>query len=164
MIPPWNDTEGGFPPRQHVVDYLTAYEQRYELAPLRPHRVRSVTRADDDPRGRLLVSAPDLLFSARVVVSATGTWDQPFWPSCPGAADFEGRLLHADGYSTPQEFAGQRVAAVRCPGGDILPPVVRARFPPHRESIGRSAGRNARTDSGRCGRTAPSHCGGKMPR
>ena len=40
MMPPWNDAERGFPPRQHVVDYLTAYEKRYDLAPLRPHRVR----------------------------------------------------------------------------------------------------------------------------
>ena len=112
MMPPWNDTEGGFPPRQHVVDYLIAYEQRYELTPLRPHRVRSVTRADGDPRGCLLVSAPDLHFSARFVVSATGTWDQPFWPVYPGASDFEGRQLHTTGYCTPQEFAGQRVAIV----------------------------------------------------
>ena len=112
MMPPWNDAERGFPPRQHVVDYLTAYEQRYDLAPLRPHRVRSVTRADADPRGRLLVDAPDLQISARVVISATGTWEQPFWPTYPGASEFEGRQLHTVGYSTPQEFAGQRVAIV----------------------------------------------------
>lgn len=112
MMPPWNDAERGFPPRQHVVDYLTAYEQRYDLAPLRPHRVRSVTRADDDPHGRLLVAAPELKVSARVVVSATGTWDQPFWPTYPGAAEFRGRQLHTVGYSTPQEFAGQRVTIV----------------------------------------------------
>lgn len=112
MMPPWNDAERGFPPRQHVVDYLSVYELRYDLAPLRPHRVRAVTRADDDPHGRLLVAAPDLEIVARVVVSATGTWDRPFWPSYPGSSDFEGRQLHTVGYSTPLEFAGQRVAIV----------------------------------------------------
>jgi putative flavoprotein involved in K+ transport len=112
MMPTWNDAEGGFPPRQHVIDYLTTYEQRYDLAPLRPHRVRSVTRAEDDPQGRLLVSAPGLQVSARVVVSATGTWDQPFWPVYPGASDFLGRQLHTVGYSTPEEFADRRVAIV----------------------------------------------------
>ena len=112
MMPPWNDAERGFPPRQHVVDYLTAYEERYDLAPLRPHRVSSVTRADDDPHGRLLASAPGLEVSARVVVSATGTWDRPFWPAYPGAALFRGQQLHTVGYSTPEEFADQRVAVV----------------------------------------------------
>jgi cation diffusion facilitator CzcD-associated flavoprotein CzcO len=112
MMPAWDDADQGFPPRQHVVNYLTAYEQRYDLAPLRSHRVRSVTRADDNPRGRLIVSAPELQISARAVVSATGTWDQPFWPAYPGSSDFEGRQLHTVGYSNPREFAGQRVAIV----------------------------------------------------
>ena len=112
MMPPWNDAEHGFPPRQHVVDYLTAYEQRYDLAPIRPHRVTSVTRDDDDTRGRLLVSAHDVELSARVVVSATGTWDQPFWPAYPGASEFLGRQLHTVGYFVPAEFTGQRVAVV----------------------------------------------------
>ena len=112
MMPPWNDAEHGFPPRQHVVDYLAAYEQRYDLTPLRPHRVTSVSRVDDDPNGRLLVTAPDLEVSARVVVSTTGTWDQPFWPVYPGADSFAGRQLHTVGYRSPEEFSGQRVAIV----------------------------------------------------
>ena len=112
MMPGWNDTERGFPPRAHVVDYLNAYEKRYDLNPLRPHRVKSVTRIDDDPAGRLLVSAPELEVATRVVVSATGTWDQPFWPVYPGAGDFGGRQLHTAGYRTPEEFTGQRVVVV----------------------------------------------------
>ena len=112
MMPPWNDAEHGFPPRQHVIDYLAAYEQRYDLTPLHPHRVTSVSRVDDDPSGRLLVAAPDLEVSARLVVSATGTWAQPFWPVYPGAEEFAGRQLHTVGYRGPEEFAGARVAIV----------------------------------------------------
>ena len=112
MMPPWNDAEHGFPPRQHVVDYLTAYEERYDFAPLRPHRVTSVSRADSDPDGRLLVQAEGLEVSARLVVSATGTWDQPFWPTYPGADEFRGRQLHTAGYHRPEEFDVQRVAIV----------------------------------------------------
>lgn len=112
MMPPWNDAAHGFPPRQHVLDYLAAYEERYDLAPLRPHRVTSVTREDDAASGRLLVTAPGLELSTRVVVSATGTWDQPFRPALPGAADFRGRQLHTVDYRTPEEYAGQRVAVV----------------------------------------------------
>lgn len=112
MMPSWNDAERGFPPRKHVVDYLTAYEKRYDLEPLRPHRVRAVTPADDDPKGRLLVAATGLEVSARIVVSATGTWDQPFWPTYPGAGQFRGRQLHASQYRTPGEFTDQRVVVV----------------------------------------------------
>ncbi len=79
---------------------------------MRPHRVSSVTRLDANPKGRLRVTADDLDISARVVVSATGTWDQPFWPRYPGMDRFTGRQLHAADYRTPADFAGQRVVVV----------------------------------------------------
>ena len=112
MMPPWNDAVLGYPPRDHVVAYLTAYEARYDLAVLRPHRVEAVTRADDDPHGRLLVGADGLTVAARAVVSATGIWDRPFWPAYPGMGEFTGRQLHAADYATPEEFTGQRVVVV----------------------------------------------------
>ncbi|WP_028655383.1 ArsO family NAD(P)H-dependent flavin-containing monooxygenase [Nocardioides sp. J54] len=112
MMPPWNDAALGFPPRQHVVDYLAAYESRYELRPLRPHRVTRVQRVDDDPRGRVLVSAAGLDVHARVVVSATGTWDQPFWPRYPAMETFAGEQLHAANYRNPDKLAERRVAVV----------------------------------------------------
>ena len=112
MMPAWNDAELGYPPRSHVVDYLTRYEARYDLSVLRPHRVRAVTRIDGRPDGRLLVDAGRLTFAARVVVSATGTWEQPFWPAYPGRQSFTGRQLHAADYRRPEEFTGQRVVVV----------------------------------------------------
>jgi cation diffusion facilitator CzcD-associated flavoprotein CzcO len=108
MMPPWDDASLGFPPRTHVVDYLRRYEERYELDVRRPFRVDTVT-ADAD---RLRVHAGDLDVTARFVVSATGTWTRPFWPSYPGAGDFGGRQLHTVGYRCPTEFAGQRVVVV----------------------------------------------------
>jgi putative flavoprotein involved in K+ transport len=112
MMPAWNDAELGYPPRDHVVEYLTAYEARYDLSVLRPHRVGTVARADDDPDGRLLVTAGELTVAARAVVSATGIWDRPFWPAYPGMGGFAGRHLHAADYAVPEEFAGQRVVVV----------------------------------------------------
>jgi putative flavoprotein involved in K+ transport len=112
MMPAWNDVEHGFPPRDHVVDYLTRYEQRYDLQVLRPHRVDAVRAADDDPAGELLVEAPGLVVTTRSVVSATGTWDRPFWPTYPGAADFAGRQLHASQYGSSADLAGARVVVV----------------------------------------------------
>lgn len=99
---------GGTPSRAHVVDYLTAYEQRYDLQVHRPSRVTAVTDAGE----RLLVEAAGQSWAARVVVSATGTWEQPFWPTYPGAADFLGTQRHASAYRRPTEYAGQRVVVV----------------------------------------------------
>lgn len=48
----------------------------------------------------------------RVVVSATVTWAQPFWPSYPVADQFRGQQLHTVGYTGPEVFAGRRVAVV----------------------------------------------------
>ncbi len=98
----------GAPSRAHVVDYLTAYEQRYQLAVERPVRVGRVRPAGD----RLLLEGTGAPVAARVVVSATGTWDQPFWPAYPGAADFRGTQLHARSYRSPQRYAGRRVVVV----------------------------------------------------
>jgi putative flavoprotein involved in K+ transport len=112
MMPAWDDAAHGFPPREHVVDYLTRYEERYGLGVRRPHRVTAVTRADGDPDGPLLVEAPGLTVAARQVVSATGTWSRPFWPAYPGARGFRGRQLHAAGYRRPDDFAGRHVVVV----------------------------------------------------
>ncbi|WP_219996277.1 NAD(P)-binding domain-containing protein [Nocardioides humi] len=120
MMPPWDDASHGFPPRDHVVDYLTRYEQRYELAVERPRRVLSVERSTFDPHEcePLLVRTSHGDLTARVVVSATGTWTQPFWPAYPGAQSFAGRQLHASQYRRPEDFAGQRVVVV----GAATPP------------------------------------------
>lgn len=110
MMPPWDDAAAGFPPRTHVIDYLTRYEERYELDVRRPHRVHAVSPADSGDR--LLAHANGLDVAARLVVSATGTWTQPFWPAYPGAGAFEGRQLHAAQYRRPEELGGQRVVVV----------------------------------------------------
>lgn len=112
MMPPWDDATRGYPPRDHVVDYLTRYEERYDLQVLRPHRVEAVSRVDDDPDGRLLVDAGELTVDVRAVVSATGTWERPFWPSYPGMREFDGQQLHAADYRVPEDFAGRRVIVV----------------------------------------------------
>lgn len=112
MMPPWDDATRGYPTRDHVVDYLTRYEERYDLHVRRPHRVESVRRADGDPQGRLVVGAGELTVDVGAVVSATGTWERPFWPSCPGMREFGGRQLHAADYRVPEDFAGRRVIVV----------------------------------------------------
>lgn len=98
----------GFPSRDHVLDYLARYEERYALPMVRPVWVEAVERTGD----ALVVRSADRRWSARTVVSATGTWRAPTVPDYPGRELFEGRQLHSAAYSGPEEFVGQRVLVV----------------------------------------------------
>lgn len=99
--------------RDALPPYFAEYEHRFDLRVERPVTVRSVERVDDDPHGRLLVTADDgRAWLARYVINATGTWTAPYVPAVPGAASFRGRSLHVHDYVAASEFAGQRVAIV----------------------------------------------------
>ena len=96
------------PDAAHVVDYLADYEQRYDVDVCRPVQVAAVERAGSGLR--VVTDRGDL--TARAVVSATGTWEQPFWPRVPGMEVFGGSQLHVHDYRGPEPFAGQRVLVV----------------------------------------------------
>ncbi|MEV4274002.1 ArsO family NAD(P)H-dependent flavin-containing monooxygenase [Micromonospora chalcea] len=97
-----------FPTAGHVVDYLRAYEQRYDLRVRRPVRAHEVRRAGE----RLAVETDAGRWLARYVISATGTWECPYVPDIPGREEFAGRQLHTVNYASPEEFRGQRVVIV----------------------------------------------------
>jgi putative flavoprotein involved in K+ transport len=90
------------------VEYLSQYEQRYQLPVQRPVRVQAV-RGNG---GRLRVETDSGVWAARAVVSATGTWWRPFLPAVPGQTIFSGRQLHTVNYRRPADFTGQRVVVV----------------------------------------------------
>lgn len=92
----------GYPPRDHVVQYLTDYEQRYDLPIRRGERISRVVHHD------CAFTANGV--SARNVVMATGIWSAPFVPFMPGS--FAGTQVHSARYRRPEDFAGQRVAVV----------------------------------------------------
>lgn len=104
------------PSAEFITDYFGDYEDELGLAIVRPARVASVSREDDDPRGRLLVETSAGTWSTRALINATGTWTKPFWPLYPGQASFAGRQLHVADYVAAEEFRGQHVAVV---GGGI---------------------------------------------
>ena len=110
-MPAWPDDDG-FPPASHVAEYLTAFEERHDLRVVRPVRVGAVHREGPAPTSPLLVVTDGGTWRARVVISATGTWQRPFVPAYPGMGDFGGRQLHVTGYRRPEELIGQRVVVV----------------------------------------------------
>ncbi|HBP6526503.1 TPA: NAD(P)/FAD-dependent oxidoreductase [Pseudomonas aeruginosa] len=105
MMPP---VQEGYPSRDHVIDYLSQYEARYRLPVERPVQVTSVGHIE----GGLRVLAGEKHWDARAVVSATGTWRNPYIPHYPGAELFHGQQLHSAHYADGQPFAGKRVLVV----------------------------------------------------
>lgn len=98
----------GYPTRDDMIDYLTLYEERYQMPVRRPVRVEAVEPAEP----HLLVRTDTGDFAARNVVSATGNWSKPYIPDVPGRELFKGRQVHSAHYERPEEFAGQTVLVV----------------------------------------------------
>ncbi|MFE5588920.1 ArsO family NAD(P)H-dependent flavin-containing monooxygenase [Streptomyces sp. NPDC056549] len=97
-----------YPDADHVVTYLTDYEQRYELPVHRPVRVAGVHRDG----AFLRVETDSGAWLARAVISATGTWSRPFVPAVPGRTTFRGTQLHTVEYGSPRDVAGRKVIVV----------------------------------------------------
>lgn len=71
----------------------------------RPAPVRRV-----DPGPPLTVTlVDDRVFTANLVLNATGTWDNPY---IPGIENFRGRQLHTKDYVRKEDFARQRTLVV----------------------------------------------------
>ncbi|MCG7371648.1 ArsO family NAD(P)H-dependent flavin-containing monooxygenase [Pseudomonas luteola] len=109
-IPGWPmpPTHEETPSRDHVLDYLTRYEQRYGFPIRRPVWVESI---EPHPNG-LLVKAGAEAWLAQAVVSATGTWRHPYTPRYPGQTLFRGQQIHSAQYVNPEPFMGKTVLIV----------------------------------------------------
>src|SRR5690606_6918072 len=83
LMPPTMD---GFPTKHHVIDYLCKYEERYKFPVKRPVSVKEVNK--EASLFKLSTSAGK--FSAKAVISATGTWKTLFIPKVKGIEKFLG--------------------------------------------------------------------------
>jgi len=108
QMPPWTP---GFPPARHVLDYLTDYETRYHLPVQHSVKVTAVRYLPDKTEGFLIETGAGT-WRADAVISATGTWERPFWPGYPGMRSFRGRQLHTADYRGADDFTGQHVIVV----------------------------------------------------
>lgn len=97
-----------YPARDDVIEYLSAYEQRYQIPIERPVHVLAVRAVE----GGMEVVTDRGARKARIVVSATGTWGHPFIPDYPGRSGFRGLQLHSARYESPETLAGQRVLVI----------------------------------------------------
>jgi thioredoxin reductase len=91
-----------------VPRYFAAYEKAFELPVYRPVSVTVVCERGE----RLRVETDREAFSARGIINATGTWENPYIPDYPGRELFAGRQLHTQEYRSADEFAGKHVLVV----------------------------------------------------
>ncbi|MBN4927562.1 NAD(P)/FAD-dependent oxidoreductase [Hoyosella rhizosphaerae] len=113
-LPGWMMPEytQGFPPSEHVIAYLRAYENRYQLPVHRPVAVTEVHHDGSVFTVKVTHGGNSEVLRAHNVISATGTWSQPHCPSYPGLADFTGTHVHSAHYQGVDGFRDQRVAVV----------------------------------------------------
>jgi putative flavoprotein involved in K+ transport len=97
-----------YPGRDAVLAYMAEYERRYNLPVHRPVRVSAVRPESDS----LLLDTDSGIYTTRTVISATGSWEQPYIPHYPGRDLFRGMQIHSAYYRSPAPFAGKRVLIV----------------------------------------------------
>ncbi len=109
-LPGWMmpKSENIFPLRQEVINYLLEYEKRYELIVKHSVKVKQVVK--ENKNFRTETNQGDFL--ARTVISATGTWGNPFIPNIKGIELYTGEQGHSANYKNSDPFIGAKVLIV----------------------------------------------------
>jgi cation diffusion facilitator CzcD-associated flavoprotein CzcO len=97
-----------YPTRDVTIEYLKFYETKYNLPVKRQVEVFNVLKVDDE----FQLQTSDGLFISKAVVSATGSFNNPFIPESKGIETFDGQILHSSQYESPGQFENKRVAIV----------------------------------------------------
>lgn len=97
-----------YPTRDGAIEYLKHYETKYNLPVRRQVHVFDVYKEQDEFK----IETSEGLYASKAVVSATGSFANPFIPEIQGREVFKGKIIHSSQYYSPDEFKGQRVAIV----------------------------------------------------
>lgn len=97
-----------FPSKQEVLDYLSAYQERYQI------RIEHGVKVTDvQKNGTVFTVISDQgEYQSRAVISATGTFQNPFIPEVPGKDFFKGQQLHSARYKNAEPFKDKNVLIV----------------------------------------------------
>jgi len=97
-----------YPTRDETVQYIESYEAKYELPVKRPVNVISVHKT----KKGFDLQTSEGMYQAKALVSAAGSFANPFIPKYPGYEQFQGIILHSAAYQSAHEFKNKRVAIV----------------------------------------------------
>lgn len=89
-------------------EYLGEYARRHALDVRLRHTVRRVAPSD----ARWDIETERGLFRSRVVVVATGHYNEPVVPHWPGVDEFEGAIVHSAEFRSGADLTGLRVLVV----------------------------------------------------
>ena len=109
-LPGWlmPKSENQFPSRLEVIDYLCQYEQHYQLPIERDVSVARVTLNNKV----FQISTNKGNYFAKAIISATGTWSNPYVPEINGISTFKGIQLHSAQYKNAEPFKNLKVLVV----------------------------------------------------
>jgi putative flavoprotein involved in K+ transport len=102
------DGRNNYPNRDATIEYLKHYESKYNLPVKRSVDVFHVHRQ----RNEFRIETSAGLYTSKAVVSATGSFANPYTPELKGGEIFKGRIIHSGQYWSPDEFINKRVAIV----------------------------------------------------
>lgn len=97
-----------YPTRDEAITYLRNYEERYQFPVVRPVAVTAVSRQENV----FTITTDKGDYKARTVVSATGSYANPYMPIIPGRETFKGTVIHSSQYKNPEAFTGKKVAII----------------------------------------------------
>lgn len=104
-MPKGNDE---YPSKDEFIEYLKAYEARYNFPIERPVKVKGVTKEMD----LFKIESDKGTYFAKTLVSATGTAQTPYLPEYPNRELFEGTQIHSKDYRSSEEFEGSNVLII----------------------------------------------------
>ena len=97
-----------YPARDVAIEYLKHYESKYKLSIQRPVEVTNVTKESD----AFILQTTNGVYSAKALVSATGSFANPYIPDVEGLNSFNGEIIHSSEYLAPEPFINKRVAII----------------------------------------------------
>lgn len=97
-----------YPTRDEAIEYLKLYESKYNLPTRRQVDVYNVQKVDNE----FHLDTSDGVLISKAVVSATGSFNNPYIPAIEGSSHYKGEILHSSQYISPTPFENKRVAIV----------------------------------------------------
>lgn len=97
-----------YPGKAHVSHYLDEYEKKYKLNIERPVSVESVSKN----AGAFELQTSHGVYTCKALISATGTWKNPYIPDYSNIAEFKGKQIHSAHYKNHEQIEGTNVLIV----------------------------------------------------